>query len=202
MKAVRQLEPAPVDLESFRDRRIAGGEARERGLAAWIVEDDDGIGRGREARLDRVREEELQPLVDVRRRRRLEAGAPDRVDHRVEIGAVRIEREHLLEQARVAASIAARGAGDLAQERRHLVLKRRTVEAGPVPLEQRELGVVMAAALAVAERARDLEDGTAAGREQSLHRELGRGHQEERQTVRRGAGAADREWRRRRGGRR
>ena len=48
------------------------------------------------------------------------------------------------------------------------------VESNPVPLENRELPVVVTAAFAVPERPRDLVDRSAARRQQPLHRELGR----------------------------
>ena len=53
-------------------------------------------------------------------------------------------------------------------------IRRCVVEADSVPLEQRELGLVPAAELVVAEHAADLIDVATAGREQALHRELGR----------------------------
>src|SRR5262249_487185 len=46
--------------------------------------------------------------------------------------------------------------------------------AGPIPFEQRELGMVERTSLAVAERARELEDARLAGGEQLLACELGR----------------------------
>ena len=48
------------------------------------------------------------------------------------------------------------------------------VESDPVPFENRELRVVVSAALAIPECPGDLVDGPASRREQSFHRELGR----------------------------
>ena len=62
----------------------------------------------------------------------------------------------------------------VAQQRLDVVHQARVVEADSIPLEQRELGLVPAAELVVAEHAADLIDVAAAGREQALHRVLGR----------------------------
>ena len=48
------------------------------------------------------------------------------------------------------------------------------IESDPVPLQNRELRVVVPATLPVAERTGDLVDGPAARRKQTFHRELGR----------------------------
>jgi hypothetical protein len=55
--------------------------------------------------------------------------------------------------------------------------QRMMVDAHAIPLDQRELRVVPAAAFAVAVDLADLPDVAASGREQALHRVLGRGLQ-------------------------
>jgi hypothetical protein len=76
---------------------------------------------------------------------------------------------------RVVDAIAPSAAEHNREELRDLIHEPVVIPARSVPLEDRELGVVAAARLAVAESFAELVDGAAAGGEQPLHRELGRG---------------------------
>ena len=84
------------------------------------------------------------------------------------------DADRLLERFRVAHACNAAVADDGAQEVTDLRHELPIVPADAIPLEHRELGLVPAAELVVAEHAAQLVDVAAACREQPFHRVLGR----------------------------
>ena len=193
--AVRELDPVNEQLEAFRPPAVPGashpGEGR---LARRVVVEEDRAGAGqlRKTRLHPVGEEEIEAAVPAeppggagvrpgrpRPRPQRLLGLPVHVDP----GQPR-ERLRVGDPARRAASEHEGG------ELPGLVHEPVMVEARPVPLQQGEFRVVPGTALPGPERAADLEDGAAAGREHPLHRVFGGGLKPAHPPVRAGRGEA------------